>query len=43
MENKIIKLNVKLRAYTKGIIPNSKEFIKDAPADGKTYVRQDGE
>lgn len=37
-----IQIKVKLRAYTKGIIPDVSEFIKDAPLDGNTYGRQDG-
>ena len=36
-----IKFNVKLSAYTRGIIPDVSEFIKDAPADGKIYGRKD--
>lgn len=39
----VAKLNVKLSAYTKGIIPDVSEFIKDAPKDGNVYFRGDGE
>ena len=45
-----IKLNVKVRAYSKGIVPtkiseldNDLDFIADAPSDGKLYARLDKE
>lgn len=34
-----IKLNIKLRAYTRGIIPDTSNFIQEAPDDGEAYVR----
>lgn len=36
-----IKLNVKLSAYSKGVIPDVSEYIKEAPEDGKLYARKD--
>lgn len=37
-----IKLNIKLSAYSKGVIPDVSKFIEDAPMDGNTYGRVDG-
>lgn len=44
-----IKLNVKLSAYTKGVLPvkvsdlpNDAHYISEAPLDGDTYARQNG-
>ena len=38
-----IKIKAKLNAYTKGIIPDVSEFIKDVKDDGNVYVRKYGE
>lgn len=38
-----IKIRTKLRAYTKGIIPDTSKFLTDAPEDGNIYGRQDGQ
>lgn len=38
-----IKLNIKLSAYTKGIIPDFSNFIDEAPDDGEIYGRKDKE
>lgn len=38
-----IKLNVKLRAYARGIIPDVSGFIEDAPSDNVIYARLNGE
>lgn len=43
MDPKKINIKVKLRAYTRGIIPNSDLFLTDAPIDGRIYGREDGE
>lgn len=43
MTNVKVKLNVKLQAYTKGIIPDVSKFIEDAPIDDKIYGRYNGE
>ena len=36
-----IKLNVKLSAYSKGVIPNISNYLTEAPEDGKLYARKD--
>lgn len=36
-----IKLNVKLSAYSKGVIPNVSNYLTEAPEDGKLYARKD--
>lgn len=38
-----IKLNINLSAYSKGVIPDVSDFIKDAPNDGKFYGRHNKE
>lgn len=38
-----IKLNVKLKAYSKGVIPNVNNFIEDAPEDDILYGRRNRE
>lgn len=43
MTNVKVKLNVKLQAYTKGIIPDVSKFIEDAPIDNMVYGRLNGE
>lgn len=40
---KRISLHAKLHAYTKGIIPDLKRFVEQAPNDDKMYVRKNGE
>lgn len=42
-EIRTIKLKVKLRAYTRGVIPDVSKFIEDAPQDGILYGRRDGQ
>lgn len=39
----VAKLDVKLSAYTKGMIPDVSKFMTDAPHDGVFYGRMDGE
>ena len=36
-----IKLNVKLSAYSKGVMPNVSNYLTEAPEDGKLYARKD--
>lgn len=36
-----IKLNAKLSAYSKGVIPNVSNYLTEAPEDGKLYARKD--
>ncbi len=43
MTNVKVKLNVKLQAYTKGIIPDVSKFIEDTPLDNKVYGRFNNE
>lgn len=44
MQGKVkIHIQAKLRAYTKGIIPDVSDFITDAPKDGSVYARKDGQ
>ena len=38
-----LKLKVKLKAYTKAVIPDVSKFIEDAPKDNKVYGRKDGD
>lgn len=38
-----LKLKVKLKAYTKAMIPDVSKFIEDAPKDNKVYGRKDGD
>lgn len=40
---KRISLHAKLSAYTKGIIPDLKRFVEQAPNDDKMYVRKNGQ
>ena len=35
-----IPIKVKLHAYTKGILPDLSDYIKDVPDDGEVYVRK---
>lgn len=36
-----IKIKAKLKAYTKGIIPDVSKFVEEAPVNGKLYARRD--
>lgn len=36
-----IKLNIKLSAYSKGVIPDVSNYLTEAPEDGKLYGRKD--
>lgn len=40
---KRISLHAKLSAYTKGVIPDIKRFVEQAPNDDNMYVRKNGE
>ena len=35
-----IKLKIKLSAYTKGILPDTSDFVIDTPQDDKVYGRK---
>lgn len=36
-----IKLNIRLSAYSKGVIPNVSNYLTEAPEDGNLYARKD--
>lgn len=38
-----LQLKVTLSAYTKGVIPDTSQFLTDAPDDGNIYGRQNNE